>query len=60
MFAPQSRVPLVPQESFNLCLVCSGEAEAEEKGGSQEQRFAAGDLHEPQGYAGSLAEGGRA
>lgn len=32
MFPPQSRVPLIPQESFNLCLVCSGEAEGKEKG----------------------------
>lgn len=33
MFPPQFRVTLISQESFNLCLVCSGEAEGEEKGG---------------------------
>lgn len=33
MFLPQFCVTLISQESFNLCLVCSGEAEGEEKGG---------------------------
>ena len=49
MFPPRFHVPLIPQESFNLCLVCSGEAEGEEKGDSQKQRFSAGGLHEPGG-----------
>lgn len=49
MFPLRFRVPLIPQESFNLCLVCSGEAEGEEKGDHQEQWFLADCLHQPGG-----------